>query len=177
MKTIKALSFIFIFFFITACDNSNSDPTVESSNPLENNSDTSSASLQKTQIIKSVSDKNSAILFQASTVFQNSRSCFKKSSNLIGALSCANTWEDSVRTERQKLIKANFISQEEYDASKAIYNEKRMNCKEQSKRESTWFVSRKIIEYRCFRPVALAYMDSIIERFNCDTIAPLTDSI
>ena len=181
MKITKTLSFIFILCFIIACNNFEEDLNKRSLQNLsedfnlsENNFPTSSLISHKEP---SLSEENSAILFQACTVFQKSRTCFKKSSNPIGALSCANKWEDPNRTQKQKLIEHNFISQEEYDASKAIYNEQRQTCKEKSKKEGIWVFDRKLIEYRCFRPLALAYMDSIIERFNCESIAPLTDSI
>ena len=175
----KTLSFLFLLFFFISYSNSEIDFTIESSTKLsednffENNLHTSSDSLLQTHTINSLSKEQSAILLQACTVFQKAKNCFEKSKNILGAIFCADKWEDPSREERHKLIEYHFISQEEYDIGRMAYNQKKQICKEKAESEGSWFIEQKLIEYRCFRPIALDYMDSIIERFNCNSIAPV----
>jgi len=117
-------------------------------------------------------EENSAILLQACTVFQKARKCFKKTKNILETIFCADKWKDPSREERNKLIEYGFISQEEYDNKRMIYKQNRKICKKKARSEGFWFFDQKLIEYRCFRPVALDYMDIIIDRFNCDLVVP-----
>ena len=143
----KALTFLLSFFLIIISPHSESASSSQGS-----------------------SKERLAVLIQSCAIFQEAKSCFEKSKGILGAASCSNQWEEPSREARNQLIQYNFISQEEYDMSRALYNEKRQACKNKAKSEGFWFFEEKLIEYKCFRPVALDYMDSIITRFNCASI-------
>ena len=155
--------FISILLSMVACGYSENELNTETANMQNMNFFQEIPSLEtKKATQEPFSTAQLNILSETCPVFQKAKECFV-SAGILRAAYCASKWQDPSRSARAKLLESGLMSQEEYDTSKAEYNKRKKECKD----KSNGSINKR---FKCFKPVAIAYMDYIIQRFDCEKV-------